>query len=137
MSGRVAKPLAPAEGPFAPYWHAMSAGRFELQRCRGCRHWIHFPDVRCPRCRSTDLAFEPANGDGVVDTYTVVHRVFVPGFADEAPYAVGWIRLDQQPGLRVFADFVGVPRDRIRIGLRVTACFVDREGPRLSFRERP
>ena len=112
----------------APYWAAARAGRLELQRCRACRHWVHFPDVLCPRCGSGDLAFEEARGAGTVDSYTVVHRVFVPGFESHAPYAVGWVSLDQQPGLRVFADFVDIPPDQLRIDLAVTACFTQRPG---------
>jgi uncharacterized protein len=124
----VTRPVPEPTPLSAPYWQAAREGRLELQRCRQCRRWIHFPDFLCPRCGSADLAFEEARGDGTVDTFTVVHRVFVPGFADHAPYAVGWVLLAEQPGLRVFADFVGIPSDRLRIGLPVTACFTERPG---------
>jgi uncharacterized protein len=133
------RPIPRTEGPAARYWEAAREGRLELQRCRDCRHWIHFTELRCPRCGSNDLGFEPAAGEGTVETFTVVHRVFVPGFENDAPYAVGWVLLDEQPGLRVFADFVDVPADRLRIGLRVSACFTEREGwgRMLSFTSTP
>ncbi|WP_433045995.1 Zn-ribbon domain-containing OB-fold protein [Dactylosporangium sp. CS-033363] len=122
------KPTPSLDGPAARYWEAAREGRLELQRCRDCRHWIHFPDLRCPACGSAELGFEPAAGTGAVETFTVVHRVFVPGFEPDAPYAVGWIALDEQPGLRVFADLTGVRPENVHIGQRVTACFTERAG---------
>jgi uncharacterized protein len=112
----------------APYWEAARAGRLELQRCETCRLWIHFPDIRCPNCRGTALSFEPVSGRGVVSTFTIVHRKFVPGFEDEESYAVGWIDLPEQDGLRVFADIVGIESGAIRIGLPVRVTFTDRVG---------
>jgi hypothetical protein len=112
----------------APFWEAAREGRLELQRCRTCRRYIHFPDFTCPFCGAEDLGFEGVDGHGRVDAFTVVHRVFVPGFESLAPYAVGWVQLDAQPGLRVFAGFVDIPRERLAIDLPVTACFTERPG---------
>lgn len=112
----------------APYWEAARSGRLEIQRCQACRLWVHFPAVRCPRCRSTELSYEPVSGHGIVSSFTVVHRRFVPGFEDEDPYAVGWIDLVEQDGLRVFADFVDIAPDEVTIGLPVEVRFTPREG---------
>jgi uncharacterized OB-fold protein len=83
---------------------------------------VHFPAPVCPGCGSEQLAEEqvPTGTDrGVLEAFTVVHRVFVPGFEDRAPYAVGWVGLDLQPGLRVFAGLVGVSPDQLRTGQRL------------------
>jgi uncharacterized OB-fold protein len=134
----VAKPVPQPSELAAPYWEAAREGRLEIQRCRACRRWVHFPDVRCPSCGATELGFEPVQGHGVVGTFTVVHRSFVPGFAGEVPYAVGWVDLDEQPGLRVFADLVEVDPDDVRIGMPVGVTFTERAGWGLvpSFRPR-
>lgn len=137
-----AKPAKPVPTPSdlaAPYWEAARAGRLDIQRCAACRRWVHFPDVRCPACGSTELAFEPVGGRGAVATFTVVHRPFVPGFAAHVPYAVGWVDLEEQPGLRVFADLVDIAPDDVRIGLPVEVTFTERPGWGLipSFRPRP
>ena len=131
----MSKPLPDALSLSAPYWEAGRKGKLALQRCGHCLHWIHFPDFLCPACGSDQLAFEDADGDGTIETFTVIHRVFVPGFESSAPYAVGWIALDLQPGLRVFADLVGVPHDQLRIGLHVTPTVTtpDGRGPLLSY----
>jgi uncharacterized OB-fold protein len=125
---------APPPGPAtlgAPYWEAIRAGRLELQRCGACRLWVHFPDVLCPTCGSDRLTFEEAPGDGVLETFTVIHRVFVPGFEDRAPYAVGWVALDLQPGLRLFADLVDIAATDLRIGQRLHPVFTTRDGDRV------
>jgi uncharacterized OB-fold protein len=124
----VTRPVPQPSPLSAPFWEAARHGRLELQRCGRCRRYIHFPDFLCPTCGSDDLRFESVDGHGRIDTFTVVHRVFVPGFEQDAPYAVGWVLLDAQPGLRVFAGLVDVPRDGLAIGLPVTACFTEREG---------
>lgn len=134
----VAKPVPEPSELAAPYWEAARAGRLEIQRCRACRRWIHFPDVRCPSCLATDLGFEPVGGRGVVGAYTVVHRSFVPGFGADGPYAVGWIDLEEQAGLRVFADLVDIAPEDVSIGLPVEVTFTERPGWGLipSFRPR-
>ena len=94
----------------------------ELLRCADCRHWVHFPEPWCPACASERLheeAVPDQDAWGVLETFTVIHRVFVPGFEGRAPYAVGWVGLDLQPGLRVFAGLVGIDHHRLRIGQRV------------------
>jgi uncharacterized protein len=132
------KPIPEPSDLAAPYWEAARAGRLEIQRCRSCHRWIHFPDVRCPWCGGTELVFEPVSGRGVVSTFTLVHRTFVAGFADDVPYAVGWIDLVEQDGLRVFADLVDIAAADVRIGLEVEVTFTERAGwgPIPSFRPR-
>jgi uncharacterized OB-fold protein len=132
------KPIPEPSDLAAPYWEAARAGRLEIQRCRTCHRWIHFPDVRCPWCGGTELAFEPVSGQGVVATFTLVHRTFVAGFDDDVPYAVGWIDLVEQDGLRVFADLVDITAADVRIGLEVEVTFTERAGWGLipSFRPR-
>jgi len=133
------KPIPEPSELASPYWEAARAGRLEIQRCRTCHRWIHFPDVRCPWCGATELAFEPVSGHGVVSTFTLVHRTFVAGFDDEVPYAVGWIDLVEQEGLRVFADLVDIAAAAdVGIGLEVEVTFTERAGWGLipSFRPR-
>src|SRR5208282_2331809 len=90
-----------------PYWEAAARGELAIQRCRSCRRWIHFPEPACPDCGSADLAFEPVSGRGHVETFSIVHRSFVQAFAGRTPYAIAWIALDEQPGLRTFGNVTG------------------------------
>jgi uncharacterized OB-fold protein len=112
---------------FQPYWDAAARGELAIQRCRACRHWIHFPEAACPACASADLAFEPVSGQGKVETFSVIHKSFVPEFQGREPYIIAWIALPEQPGLRVFGNIVGAPED-VSIGMAVEVCFEARDG---------
>lgn len=108
-----------------PYWQAAARGELALQRCQNCRHWIHFPEPRCPGCTSQDLSFETVSGQGEIETFSVIHRSFVQGF-DDSPYAIAWIALPEQMGLRVMSNIINCPLDAITIGHAVTLCFEKR-----------
>jgi uncharacterized OB-fold protein len=108
-----------------PYWAATAEGKLSLQRCTACATWTHFPVPRCTSCGSDALTFEPVCGQGTVETFTIVHRSFVPGFTN-APYAMAWIALPEQPGLRVFANITDCALEDIAIGMKVTVWFEQR-----------
>ncbi|WP_415977159.1 Zn-ribbon domain-containing OB-fold protein [Rhodococcus sp. 077-4] len=107
----------------APYWQACARGELRLQRCRDCGLWVHFPESVCRRCASENLDFEPVAGTGVVETFTVVHRSFVPGYSSEVPYVLAWILLPEQEGLRVFGNVVDVAAADVRIAMPVEVRF--------------
>lgn len=121
-------PIPSPDAVTAPYWDAARNGRLELQRCQDCRHFIHFPEPECVACGSNRLAFEVVSGRGRVETYTVVHRSFVPGFEERVPYAIGWVEMDEQPGLRAFGGLVGCDPQYLKIGMPVRAVFHDLAG---------
>ncbi|RYE44685.1 Zn-ribbon domain-containing OB-fold protein [Rhodococcus jostii] len=90
-----------------PFWEGCNEGRLLIQRCRTCGTFIHHPEPECTRCRGTSLFFDEVSGRGRIDTFTVVHRSFVPGYQDVTPYVVGWILLPEQRNLRVFSAILG------------------------------
>ncbi|WP_019634071.1 Zn-ribbon domain-containing OB-fold protein [Actinomadura atramentaria] len=108
----------------APYWAACARGGLAIQRCAACARFVHLPRPACPYCGGDELPFTPVRGDGVVHTFTVVHRAFLPGFAP--PYALAWIDLPE--GARVFGDVTGCPPAAVRIGMPVRVHFTDRPG---------
>lgn len=116
---------APTPSPLTePFWAACGRGELALQRCAGCRRFVHFPEPRCPYCGGEDLAYEAVSGHGTVHTFTVVHRSFLPGF--EPPYAVAWVDLPE--GARVFGDVTGCPPGDVRIGMPVRVRFAELPG---------
>ena len=52
-----------------------------------------------------------------------MHHVLHPGFAEEAPYNVTVVQLDEGP--RYQTNLVGVANDDIRVGMPVEATFFD------------
>jgi uncharacterized OB-fold protein len=105
-----------------PFWDAAREGRFVLQRCRSCRAW-HFPAIEtCSRCLAANtLEWETASGRGVVLSYVVMHQVYHPGFAAEAPYRVIDVRLEEGP--RMISRFADDVKIEPRVGMPVTVAF--------------
>ena len=81
------------------------------------------PGPVCPFCFSDRLAWHPALGTGKISTWTVVHKAWFPAFAADVPYNVVQVELDEGP--RLTASVVGLPNERLAVGLRVVIDFDD------------
>ncbi len=112
------RPIAEADAVSGPFFEGLAEGRLMIQRCRACGTGQLARDF-CLRCRSEDLPWEPASGAGRVYSFVVMHTVFHPAFAEDVPYDVTMVELDEGP--RVFANLEGVDNDRIAVGQRVKA----------------
>ena len=117
------RPLPLADEVSAPFWQAARQGRLEIQRCKGCRHWIHAPALACPQCGSEELAFEPVSGRGTLYSWTVLHHSPGPGFADMLPLIVGIVELAEQPHLLLCANVLECDASALRLGLPLKVCF--------------
>ena len=77
------------------WWDATREHRYTVQVC-GCGHRQLPPKALCTACGSMDrLSLADATGEGVVDTWTVVHRAPRPDV--EAPYTIARVRLAEGP----------------------------------------
>ncbi|MDB5477425.1 MAG: DNA-binding protein [Phenylobacterium sp.] len=103
-----------------PFWDAAAEGRFLIKRCVACgqAHW--YPRTYCPFCDSGETVWEESPGEGVIYTYSVMHR------SPSGPYAIGYVTLDEGPA--VLTNFVGVAADGLAIGMRVKVQFQPTEG---------
>ena len=120
------------------YWDGAARGELIIQRCTACRRWIHFPEHACPSCGGHDFTFDPVSGQGHVETFSVIHRSFVPAFAERSPYVIAWIGLPEQEGLRVFANVTGCAPDEVAIGMAVEVCFESQDGRTVpNFKKKP
>ena len=102
-----------------PFWDAAREGRFLLKRCTACgeAHW--YPRLNCPFCFSDQTVWEESRGEGVIYTFSVMHHA-------RAPYAIGYVTLDEGPA--VMTNFVGCDLAALKIGQRVKVRFQQTEG---------
>ena len=116
-----AKPLPPDDPANRPFWQGARQAVLMLQRCLDCgRH--RFPAARsCVHCHGERSEWVKTSGRGVVESHCSFHKAYWPAFEKDLPYAVVQVRLDE--GVRLFSNLVGVPREEIRSGMRVKACF--------------
>ncbi len=105
------------DGLSAEFYAHLATGELRLQRCDGCGTWRHPPRVMCGRCASESWRWTPTSGRGVVYTWTVTHQALVPSFADDVPYAVVVVELEEGP--RLVTAVRGIRHDALRLGLPV------------------
>ena len=68
-----------------------------IPHCNACGHFWFPPSLLCPHCNSAISTWTRNRRPRKIFTYVVYHRVYHPGFADEVPYTVAFIELDEGP----------------------------------------
>ena len=105
-----------------PFWDAAAEGKFLIKHCNACGedHW--YPRALCPFCFSDETVWEESPGEGVIYSYSVMHR------SPSGPYAIGYVTLKEGPA--VLTNFVDVAPDGLSIGQKVKVKFQPTEnGP--------
>ncbi|WP_407700415.1 bifunctional MaoC family dehydratase N-terminal/OB-fold nucleic acid binding domain-containing protein [Streptomyces beihaiensis] len=104
----------------AGFWDGVAEHRLLIQRCTAC-DMLRFPWLPgCNACGGQEWDTVEASGEGTVYSYVVMHHPPFPAF--DPPYAVGLVELAE--GVRIISNVVGVPCDRVRIGMAVRLEFL-------------
>ena len=103
----------------AGFWEGVERHQLLIQRCTNCGTLRHPWLPGCNTCGGPDWDTVEASGDGTVYSYVVMHHPPFPAF--NPPYAVGLIELAE--GVRIVSNVVGVPYDKVRVGLPVLLEF--------------
>lgn len=116
---RAAVPHA-TPGPLtAPFWQGCADQVLLFQRCQTCSAANFPPAEHCRQCLSFDVAWERSVGEGVVYSWTVVHRAATPVF--ETPYAPAIVTLAE--GYQMLTNIIGANADELRVGMAVQVDF--------------
>lgn len=103
----------------SPYWDAIRSHRLLIQHCTACGT-LRLPwHPGCAACGSPEWDTREASGEGTVHSYVVMHHPPFPAF--DPPYAVVLVELAE--GVRLVSNIVGVPYDKVRIGMPVSLEF--------------
>ncbi len=121
MTNESARPLPVPSLESAPYWEAMNQGRLVLQRCAACGSLRHYPRSVCDHCYATESDWVEASGRGRVQSWTVIHHAFHPGFKDALPYVL--VIADLEEGGRIQAPLRGAGADALALDLPVRVLF--------------
>ncbi|PYC48422.1 hypothetical protein DI396_05440 [Litorivita pollutaquae] len=118
----IEKPLPVIDHDSAPYWEAAREGRLDIPLCGDCGKHHFYPRAICPHCHSDNLKFDTVSGRGEVHTFTIARRPAGPAFADDVPYVVALIELEEGPRMmsRVQTD----DPEAVKIGAKVEVTFV-------------
>ena len=122
------KPLPRITPDSEPFWKALRERKLMLPYCVGCGKPHLPPGPVCPFCFSDRLEWRVASGRGRISTWTVVHKAWCPAFAEDIPYNVVQVELEEGP--RLTAKVVDLPNERLKVGLAVVIDFDDVTLPR-------
>lgn len=117
------KPLPRVTPDNRPFWEWARRHQLRLQRCGDCGRFRYPPGPVCPGCLTEWSEWTPVSGRGTVSSWVVFHKAYFPAFAEEIPYAVVQVELEEGP--RLLANLVDVPVAQIAVGLPVEVVFDD------------
>jgi uncharacterized OB-fold protein len=120
MTSPYAKPLPRLDPLNRPFWEHAREGRLAVQVCDACGHRHFPPSPVCPNCLAADQHWQPVSGRGTLESWIDVHRAYWPGFADELPYRVCLVRLEE--GVLLVSNLAG-DSSEARLGAPVQAVF--------------
>ncbi|MFJ9816656.1 Zn-ribbon domain-containing OB-fold protein [Streptomyces sp. NPDC101151] len=122
-------PVTDTDG--APFWEYAARGELRVQACTDCGEPRFPPRPCCPHCQSFASEWRPVSGRGRVWSYVVPHPPLLPDYAEQAPYNVIVVELEDAPRIRLVGNLVSragarldsLDPQRVRIGARVQVVF--------------
>ena len=135
MTDSVPKPIPEITEELRPFFAATREGRLVVQRCTACGRRRFPPRDICSGCLGREAEWVASSGRGRVVSFGVMHQVYHPGFAAEAPYAVVLVELED--GGRMTTNVIDCPLERLRAGLPVEVTFERRSADAVLPQFRP
>ena len=117
------KPLPQPDGLNAEFYEHCAKRELRFQRCE-CGVWRHPPRVLCAACGSEQFEWARASGRGRVFTWTVTHQALHPAYADEVPYALLVVEMDE--GVRMVSTLRNLDPADLALDLPVEVVFEPR-----------
>jgi uncharacterized OB-fold protein len=105
----------------ADYWDGLKRNVISLPRCNDCGIIWFPPTPGCPECGSASFERVEARQTGRIYSWVVVRRSLHPEFAQELPYVVATVVLDDGP--KFFARLFDIEIDKIVADMTVAAEF--------------
>ncbi len=109
----------------APFWEALSQGRFTVTRCRACAKASFPPKPICPHCWTDNVCWEEVATQGVLYSWTRVHAGPAV-FEADLPYAIGVV--DLAAGIRLAAPLMGQAEWQCGLAVELVSCAFE-DGP--------
>jgi uncharacterized OB-fold protein len=119
----VNKPLPHPDGLNAEFYEYCAQRELRFQRC-ACGVWRHPPRVLCAACGSEQWEWAGASGRGRVFTWTVTHQALHPAYADDVPYALLVVEMDE--GVRMVSTLRELDPADLALDLPVEVVFEPR-----------
>jgi uncharacterized OB-fold protein len=107
-----------------PFWDACAEGRLMVQRCKATGRCWFPPGPVSPFAPKAGWEWITSSGKAEVASFVVFHQKYFDGFADELPYNVAMVRLDEGATL---VTNVRAANESLHVGMKV-GVFFERRG---------
>ncbi|MEV8546517.1 OB-fold domain-containing protein [Streptomyces sp. NPDC051572] len=108
------------------FWEGAARSELLIQRCAPCGEFQYPPMPVCESCQSRDLVPTQVSGRASLYALTVLHQAFLPEFAEDLPYTLALVDLDDAPGVRLLTNVVQVAPQQLSIGDPLEVLFEQR-----------
>jgi hypothetical protein len=119
------KPLPQPDPVTAPYWDSLKNHSMKIQRCNDTGRFFFYPRGVSPYTLSGNVTWESVSGRGTLHAFTIVQNMRAPGFAEEVPYVVAIVELDEGPRLMTNLIDIEPSPEMIHIGMPVELVYDD------------
>jgi hypothetical protein len=109
-----------------PFWDGCARHELVIQQCQSCGRFWFPPSNRCQHCWSGEFVWTPVSGRGELYSFTVYHRAYAAELAEQLPYVVGVVELEEGP--RLISNVVQSDTDQVHVGMPVEVVFRDLDG---------
>ena len=123
MAAATEKPIPSPTHETRPYWEGCKAHELRIQRCGECGNYQFPPRLYCTKCFGERIEWIKASGRAKVLSFTIVRRPVSPAFANDVPYVVALVTLDEGPTL--MTNIIGCQPEQAAIGMPVVVTFED------------
>jgi uncharacterized protein len=115
------KPLPVITEESRPFWEGCRQGKLLLQYCDRCQQYQFYPRLYCMQCGAENPRWVEASGRGVIYSYTIIQQNKSPEFANDTPYNVAIVQLEEGP--RMLSNIVDIVPAELRVELPVIVVF--------------
>ena len=104
-----------------PFWEACKRHELLIQECSRCGTRQFYPRSICGTCSAAAPAWQRASGSGTVISWTIVRHPVSPAYADDVPFVLALIELEEGPVM--MAQIVDIGPESVQSGMPVDVCF--------------
>ncbi|MGE3857950.1 MAG: Zn-ribbon domain-containing OB-fold protein [Dehalococcoidia bacterium] len=109
-AGEYTRPLPDLDRKLTqPYWEGTRQHELRIQQCDACGHRWFPPSFCCPQCLNESYTWTKVSGRAKLWSWINMWQMYYLGFANERPYLVAFVELEEGP--RLMAGLEGVAPD--------------------------
>ena len=117
------KPLPNINGDNREFWLGCKNHQLRFQKCENCGY-VRWPaSIICPVCLSQKASWIVSEGKGKIYTFVIYRVAYHPGFANDLPYVVAAVELNEGPHL--LTNIVNCPVDEVTCEMSVEVTWSD------------